>query len=448
MSILYFILAISLLVTIHEFGHFWVARRLGVKVLRFSVGFGKPLLRFTDKHEIEYVLAPIPLGGYVKMLDEREAPVAEELKPQAFNNQPPWVRIAIAAAGPVANFLFAIVAYWFLAVGTQQTVIPVIGQVQVGSPAFDAGLQKGDEIIAIDNKDFHNWQEISWQLISRVGETGSLSIRAMNTEQQTVNYKVPLTNWLADDLLDPFSALGIKPRQLELKALVREVQAGSAADQAGIQAGDLILQANSVVIKDWYHWVKVTQSSANQTLNIKVLRAGKQLDMALTPSAKQDKTGKTIGFVGIAVVVPNYPQSWLKSTHTGVFQGFIQGLKKTWQTSLFTLESLGKMLAGNLSLKNLSGPISIAKVAGDTADIGVLAFISFLALLSVSLGVLNLLPIPVLDGGHILFAVYEWIWRKPMPEWLQNSALKLGVILLVCMMFLAFYNDIERLMGV
>lgn len=447
MSILYFILAISLLVSIHEFGHFWVARRLGVKVLRFSVGFGKPLFCYTDKQGIEYTLAPIPLGGYVKMLDEREAPVAQELKPQAFNNKPPWVRIAIAAAGPAANFIFAIIAYWFLAVGTQQTLIPVIGEVKPDTPAHQGGLQVGDEIIAIDHKPVTDWQAISWELIARVGESGKLNIEVIDSDKQHQMRTLTLNNWLADDDISPFSALGIRPRQLEIAPIIDKVQAGSAAEKAGLQSKDRIVQVDGQPIASWQQWVTRVQSSANKTLNVQFVRHNESLSTLFTPEAKTDKNGQTVGFAGILVALPEYPQSWLRSTQVGLWQGLFLGVQKTWQTSLFTLESLGKMLSGQLSIKNLSGPISIAKVAGDTAGLGVVAFISFLALLSVSLGVLNLLPIPVLDGGHILFALYEWVWRKPLPERVQHGALTLGVMLLVCMMFLAFYNDIYRLMG-
>lgn len=447
MSLIYFILAISILVTLHEFGHFWVARRLGVKVIRFSVGFGKPLFSFRDKNDIEYAIAPIPLGGYVKMLDEREAPVADELKSQAYNNQPPLARVAIAAAGPLANFLFAIVAYWFLATGTQQELIPVVGAVKEGSPSYVAGLSEGDEITHIDNKAVTNWQMINWQLIERVAESGELKVAVIQNNGFKKELKVTIEDWLSDTGVHPLTAFGITPRRLDVPAVIEKVQKGGAADKAGLLSGDKILQLEDTPINDWYQWAQLIQGSAEKTVKIEIQRDGRIQSLWLTPQSKKIEKNKQIGFVGAAVRVPQYPQSWLRSKEVGLFEGFVLGVEKTWRTSVFTLESLGKMITGNLSLKNLSGPISIAKVAGDTAAVGFLAFISFLALLSVSLGVLNLLPIPVLDGGHIVFGLYELLTGKPMPESVQVGALKIGVILLFSLMFLAFYNDIYRLMG-
>lgn len=444
MSLIYFILAISLLVTLHEFGHFWVARRLGVKVIRFSVGFGKPILRFKDKNDIEYAIAPIPLGGYVKMLDEREAPVADELKGQAHNNKPPLARMAIAAAGPIANFLFAIVAYWFLLTGTQQEVIPVVATLKQNSPAYLAGVRAGDEIVSVDDKPVTNWQMVSWQLIERVGETGEMTLGVLTQEGQLKQHKVVLKNWLSSDNIEPLKSLGVTPRRLVIPAVIDQVQIDGAASQAGLISGDKILKVDATEINDWYQWVGVIQQSASKRLELQIKRRDQIMTLFLSPQSKITD-GKQIGFIGASVKVPEYPKSWIRSKEIGLFEGLILGIEKTWRTSLFTLESLGKMITGTVSIKNLSGPISIAKVAGDTAAVGFTTFVSFLALLSVSLGVLNLLPVPVLDGGHIVFALYEFVAGKPMPEFIQSAALKIGVVLLFSMMFLAFYNDIYRL---
>lgn len=446
MTLLYFIIAISVLVVVHEYGHFWVARRCGVKVLRFSVGFGKPFWSFTDRLGTEYAIAPIPLGGYVKMLDEREAPVPEHLLDQSFNRKSPWARIAIAFAGPFANFIFAFAAYWLLTVSGTTGLAPVVGSVDDDSPAAVAGVRSGDEIISINDKTVTTWDEVSWNLISYLGEDAELKVGLQGESGGQRLVTIPVTRWLADtEAPDPLSALGLQVRRLDLPAEIGDVLDAGAAQRAGLKAGDLVKQVNGEDVADWYAWVEQVRAQPGRSLTVRVERNGGELELTLIPDSKTLEDGTVTGFVGASVQMPEIPADWLRTSHAGVLQGMVLGLEKTWDLIGFTLDSLWKMLLGDVSVKNLSGPISIAKVAGASASGGLESFISFLALLSVSLGVLNLLPVPMLDGGHILFCIAEIARGKPLPERVQVVAVQFGMFLLLSLMLVAFYNDISRL---
>ncbi|WP_419811695.1 RIP metalloprotease RseP [Bacterioplanoides sp.] len=446
MTLLYFIIAISVLVVIHEYGHFWVARRCGVKVLRFSVGFGNPLFSWKDKHDTEYAIAPIPLGGYVKMLDEREGPVPEHLLDQAFTQKSAWQRIAIAAAGPIANFLFAIVAYWILFVAGTTGVVPVVGEVKDNTPAALAGLRSGDEIIAIDGEETTSWQEVSWQLVNFIGEDASFPMIVQSDSGVQRRLEVQVSAWLSDsEAPDPVGGLGIEPRRLDIPAQLGQIADDGRAQAAGLKPGDTILAIDNETVSDWYHWVEQVQQAPEQTLLLTIDRDGQQQAINLTPARKELDDGEVIGFVGAGVQVPELPADWLRTSQAGIFQGLSLGIEKTGSLIGFTLESLWKMIQGDVSVKNLSGPITIAKVAGSSASGGLESFIGFLALLSVSLGVLNLLPVPMLDGGHILFYSAELLTGKPLPEKVQIAAIKVGMLLLFSLMAVAFYNDISRL---
>ena len=457
-TLLSFILAISILVVIHEFGHFWVARRCGVKVLRFSVGFGKPLWSYTDKLGTEFSIAPIPLGGYVKMLDEREAEVKPEEVHQAFNQKTVWQRIAIASAGPIANFIFAILAYWSLYVTGVSGLVPVIGTVDQDSPAYEQGLRAGDRIVAVDDESVDSFQEVSWQLISYIGETTQipLTIEGGNQIQRRVIF--PIESWLTDqEAPDPMKALGIKPRLLPIEAIIGQVLEGGAAQKSGLMTGDkvteLLVDDFTHEINDWRDWVELVREHPNQTMELFIQRTAsngelQQIKVQLTPRVKTVENGKIIGHVGAGIdpaAIPEIPKNWITKTQLGPVDSFIQASIKTQQLIVFTLESLWKMILGELSVKNLSGPITIAKVADSSVSNGLQAFIGFLALLSVSLGVLNLLPIPVLDGGHILFYGIEAIRGKALSERTQMMAIQVGMALLMGLMVIAFYNDISRL---
>lgn len=446
LTLLYFILAISILVVIHEYGHFWVARRCGVQVKRFSVGFGKPLFSIKDKHGTEFAVAPIPMGGYVSMLDEREGPVPEHLQHQAFNNKSPWARIAIASAGPLANFLFAIAAYWLLFVVGVSGLAPVVGSVQEGSLAQQVQLQAGDEIVAVGDKATHTWEDVSWQLIGYIGESTSIPIRFKSETGGEYQAELNVEHWLADEEMPhPLMALGIEPRTLPIPAVIGQLAEDGVARAAGLQSGDQVLAVNQQPIADWYELVKTIQAAPEQALVFTVQRATQELDIAITPAARATADGQTQGFIGAGVQVPEYPADWVRTRNVNAWEALQLGVVKTWDTTYFTLASMWKMLAGQLSVKNLSGPVSIAKVAGASAAGGFESFIGFLALLSVSLGVLNLLPIPVLDGGHIVFCMAEIIKGKPLSEKTQMFAVRIGMFLLLGLMLVAFYNDLSRL---
>ena len=452
-TLLTFILAISILVVIHEFGHFWVARRCGVKVLRFSVGFGKPLWSYTDKLGTEFSIAPIPLGGYVKMLDQREGEVNPEELHQAFNQKTVWQRIAIASAGPIANFIFAVFAYWAIFMMGTTGFVPVLGPVETDSPAYEQGMQSGDRILAVADVAVGSFQELSWQLISYIGETTELSLTVEDRNQIQRTVSIPLNRWLTDqETPDPMKALGLQPRKLAIEAVIGEVVSGGAAEAAGLKAGDRVLSIShdsiNTEVTDWRDWVTVVRDNPNEILDLRIERDGRELSVQLIPAAKEIENNKTIGFVGAGLeptAIPEVPSDWLAETKFGPVDSLVQAAAKTQQLIVFTLESLWKMILGDLSVKNLSGPITIAKVADSSASNGLQAFIGFLALLSVSLGVLNLLPIPVLDGGHILFYAIEAIRGRALSERTQIVAVQVGMALLMSLMVIAFYNDISRL---
>lgn len=446
MTVLYFIIAISILVVIHEYGHFWVARRCGVFVKRFSVGFGKPIWSFYDKHGTEYSIAPIPLGGYVSMLDEREGEVPAEQLHQAFNRKSPWQRIAIAAAGPAANFIFAIAAYWFLFVYGVTGLVPVVGEVEQSSPAAIAGVHAQDQITAVNGKKTTTWEDVNWQLVSFLGETTDIQLTLTNPVGTQYEARVKVESWLAnDDMPDPITALGIQPRRFQIPVTLAEVQAGGAAERSGLQVGDTIVAANGQKVEGWHRWVELVRQSPEKSMDISVIRAQKEIALVLMPDSQTAEDGMIYGFVGARVKTPEYPAEWISKRQLSVVDALAMGVQKTWETTYFTLASLGKIITGQLSVKNLSGPVTIAKVAGATAASGLESFVGFLALLSVSLGVLNLLPVPVLDGGHIVFSLAEIVRGKPLSEKIQMMAVKVGMFLLLSLMLVAFYNDLSRL---
>lgn len=446
MTVLYFIIAISVLVVIHEYGHFWVARRCGVDVLRFSVGFGKPLWSWRDKHGTEYAIAPIPLGGYVKMLDEREGPVPEHLLDRAFTRKPVWQRIAIASAGPVANFLFAIAASWVLFMLGTKGLVPVIGAVDEHSIADRAGLRAGDEIVQIADTRTETWQEVQWTLLSYLGESADLVVAVRTEAGELRQHTLTLDNWLSgSDQPSPLSGLGLALRNVPVPAVVGQLVEGGAAQASGLQVGDQVTHVNGEPVSDWYAWAKFIREYPDTGLTMQVVRGDDVVDVFMTPAAIE-REGKRIGYAGVGPEPVPYPDDWIRSHSYGPLSALQQGLAKTWDLIGITLESLWKMLAGDLSVKNLSGPITIAKVAGSSASGGLAYFVDFLVLFSVSLGVLNLLPVPMLDGGHILFYTIEALRGKPLSERVQIAALYVGMFLLASLMMVAFYNDISRLM--
>lgn len=450
MSALYMIVgtlvALGVLVTFHEFGHFWVARRCGVKVLRFSVGFGMPLLRWHDRRGTEFVIAAIPLGGYVKMLDEREGEVPADQLDQSFNRKTVRQRIAIVAAGPIANFLLAIVFFWVLAMMGSQQMRPVIGAVEQGSMAAKAGLVAGQEIVSIDGEPTAGWGAVNLQLVRRLGESGTVNVvvRGQDSTAETPRELV-LDHWLKGaDEPDPIKSLGIRPWRPALPPVLAELDPKGPAQAAGLKTGDRLLALDGQPVNEWQQVVDWVRIRPDTKIVLKVERDGAQIDVPVTLAVRGEAKAAG-GYLGAGVKSPEWPPSMLREVSYGPLAAIGEGAKRTWTMSVLTLESLKKMLFGELSVKNLSGPITIAKVAGASAQSGVADFLNFLAYLSISLGVLNLLPIPVLDGGHLLFYLVEWVRGRPLSDRVQGWGIQIGISLVVGVMLLALVNDLGRL---
>ncbi|MBF8729028.1 MULTISPECIES: RIP metalloprotease RseP [Pseudomonas] len=450
MTALYMIIgtlvALGVLVTFHEFGHFWVARRCGVKVLRFSVGFGTPLVRWHDRHGTEFVVAAIPLGGYVKMLDEREGEVPPALLGQSFNRKPVGQRIAIVAAGPIANFLLAILFFWVVALlGTQQ-VRPVIGSVESGSLAASAGLIAGQEVVSIDGKPTNGWSAVNLQLVRRLGESGTLRV-GVRDEGATLErqHEVNLDHWLKGvDEPDPIQSLGLRPWRPAIPPVLAEIDPKGPAAAAGLKTGDTLLALDGVVLKDWQQVVDSVRARPEAKVRLRVERDGAQLEVPVI-LARRGEGQASGGYLGAGVKGVEWPAEMLREISYGPLEAVGESLSRTWSMSVLTLESLKKMLFGELSVKNLSGPITIAKVAGASAQSGMGDFLNFLAYLSISLGVLNLLPIPVLDGGHLLFYLIELARGRPLSDRVQGWGVQIGISLVIGVMLLALINDLGRL---
>ena len=450
MSALYMIVgtlvALGVLVTFHEYGHFWVARRCGVKVLRFSVGFGTPLFRWHDRQGTEYVIAAIPLGGYVKMLDEREGNVPTELADQSFNRKTVYQRIAIVSAGPIANFLLAIFFFWVLAMLGSQQVRPVIGAVEPGSIAQVAGLSAGQEIVSVDGEATSGWSAVNLQLVRRLGESGNVALK-VREPGATVDtaHSLVLDNWLKGaEEPDPIKSLGIRPWRPALPPVLAELDPKGPAQAAGLKTGDKLVALDGRPVDEWQQVVDWVRERPDAKISLGVERDGARLDVPLTLAARGEGKAAS-GYLGAGVKGIDWPPEMLREVSYGPLAAVAEGASRTWTMSVLTLDSLRKMLFGELSVKNLSGPITIAKVAGASAQSGIGDFLNFLAYLSISLGVLNLLPIPVLDGGHLLFYLIEWARGRPLSERVQGWGVQIGISLVVGVMLLALVNDLGRL---
>ena len=473
-TVLALLVTISILVTIHEFGHYWVARRCNVHVIRFSVGFGKAIYVKKGRQPVyvespvydkegnlvpvrtrsnetlaptEFTLAAIPLGGYVKMLDEREGYVPDDQLHLAFNRKTVWQRIAIASAGPIANFLLAIAAYWMLFAFGVTGVIPVIGELEPESAAARAGLQQGYEIVAVDGNATKTWSEVNLGLFDRLGETGDIVITVVEPGSYNAqsNYNVPVMQWLSNsDSPLPARDLGLVMQLPEFPAVIGGLNDDGRATAGGVEVGDEFLSVDGVSLKGWPHLVDVIQANPEKMLNVLVLRDGGTMNIALTPEGIE-RGGNFLGFIGASPQPVNFPPEMLREMRYPIYSAWMPAAVKTWEVTLFTLASIKKMIVGAISPKNLSGPITIAQVASATAENGFESFVGFIALLSISLGVINLLPIPVLDGGHLLYYFIELIAGRPVPERVQVWGLQVGTFLIMGIMVLAFYNDIARL---
>ena len=445
--LLAFILAIAVLVVFHEFGHYWVARRCGVKVLRFSVGFGKVL--YSKRYaggETEWVISAIPLGGYVKMLDEREGGVAEHELHRAFNRQPVLRRMAIVVAGPVANLLLAIILYWALFMHGVPGLKPVLGEIVANTPAAAAGLHAQETIVSINGAAMPDWQEVRWAMLELALQKATVQMEVKSAQGELARHVLDTGSLTANDLDGNFLLkLGVQPYQPLLPPVIGQVLPGGVAQRADLRVGDRIVSVDGQTLVDWKAWVETVRSHPAQGLHVLIERAGQTLAVDVLPEAVNE-SGKQIGRIGAG---PYIDPALLEGMRTEVryapIAALTHAIRRTWETSTLSLQMLGKMVLGEISLKNLSGPITIADYAGQSAQMGVIPYVGFLALISISLGVLNLLPVPVLDGGHLLYYTVELFKGSPVSERAWELGQRLGVGLLGAMMVLALYNDISRL---
>jgi regulator of sigma E protease len=446
-----FLVAVSILITVHEFGHFWVARRLGVKVLRFSIGFGKPLWKRVGKVDgTEYVVAAVPLGGYVKMLDEREGEVSEQEVHRAFNRQSLSVRSAIVVAGPLFNLLFAIFAYWLVFVSGDVGIRALVGGVEEASLAADSGFEVGDEVLAVGDRSTPTWELVVYSLLAESGKDEDVIVRVRDAADSERIRVLPARELegKADDG-NFLKNIGLKPLTPVGPPLLGEVQAGKPADLAGLQEGDRIIAFDGEPATDAEAFVAYLRERPRQDIRLQVDRDGTFLESTLHTISEEEE-GKPVGKIG-AVVKKDVPEEVLASFRVEVQLGPIDAIgmsvRKTWDTSTFMLRMLGRMLTREASIMGLGGPITIAQAAATSASYGLVFFLKFLAVVSISLGVLNLLPIPVLDGGHLAFFLIEAIKGSPPSEEMLMQGQRIGLVILILLMGLAFYVDIVRQLG-
>ncbi|MGI2115065.1 sigma E protease regulator RseP [Shewanella frigidimarina] len=446
-----FIVALGILITAHEYGHFWVARRCGVKVERFSIGFGKAIWRKVGKDGTEYVVAMIPLGGYVKMLDERVEDVPEHLLDQAFNRKTVWQRIAIVSAGPIANFIFAIAALYVMYLIGTPSIKPIIDSTKLNSPASVIQLVEPQQIIAVAGQPVRTWEEVNLALVGHIGDDSielSLAplpeLSGMDMPVRTV--KLDTRNWVFDpEKESPITALGLGIFRPGIDPTIAAVVKDSAAERAGIKIGDKLVNINGTQYSDWNAFVDVVQSSANKKINMTLMRQDELINVDVVPKAQQNSDGKTIGIVGISPTQAQWPDNMRFELEYGIVDSVIAATDKTWQLFVVSFKMIGKLFTGDVSVKNLSGPISIAQGAGASASYGLVYFLGFIALISVNLGIINLMPLPVLDGGHLLYYFIEVITGKPVPEKVQEIGFRFGAAMLLMLMGVTLFNDFARL---
>jgi len=448
-KVFFFIVAIGVLVTVHEFGHYWVARRAGIKVLRFSIGFGRPLLSWVrGEDKTEYVIAAIPLGGYVKMVDTREGDIAEQDLPRAFDKQSLAKRTAVVAAGPVFNFILAILAYWMVFQIGETGARPLVGQLASNGVAVEAGFMPGDEFVSISGEKTPTWSSVAQRIATTVMAGEDLSIRVQGEEGFVRDLVVNAAVFGEfDENTDVLKTLGIEPAKPQIPAIVGEVIPNGPAEKAGLQQGDVIKAIDGQPVEDWFAWVKWVRDNPDKELSLNIQRNGSELALRLTPE-RVEQGGEVFGRVGLKAQAPSEDLSRYRTEIIlGPVDAFVGAVDRTAEYSWLTLKVLGRMLIGEASVKNLSGPLTIADVAGQTASFGLVAFLKFLAIVSISLGVLNLLPVPMLDGGHLLYFAVEAVTGKSVSEAIQLRAQQIGIAVLASVMFLAFYVDFTRYFG-
>jgi regulator of sigma E protease len=445
--IIVFLVTVLVLITVHEFGHFWVAKRLGVKVLRFSIGFGGPLFRWYGKDGTEYVIAWLPLGGYVKLLDGREAAVSEAEKSRAFDNQPLPSRFAIVLAGPVINALFAVLAFWLVFMIGFVQVKPVVGAVNPNSIAAAAGIQSGQEFISLNGHPTPSWQKLAMRLIGKLGDKGSMTVQAKFPTNPNVNtYTFSLQNWKVDSLNpDPITSLGIVPYQPLVPAVISKVILHSPGEQGGLRVGDKILTVDQQTVNDWFDFLKIIQSKPQQKLTITVLRDQKPLDLQIITGRKWENW-KWLGYLGIEAKSPQWPENIKTQVKYPPISALWHSVSEVGSYLQFNFVILGKILIGKVSLRSLGGPVTIFQSAGSAFNQGLLAYLAFLGVISLMLAFVNILPIPGLDGGHLLLFGIEMILGRPLSIAAQVLILRLGLIFLIVIMFQALMNDLLRIL--
>jgi regulator of sigma E protease len=439
-----FILALGILVAVHEWGHFYVARKCGVQVERFSIGFGKPIWRKLSKSGTEYVIAMIPLGGYVRMLDGRIDDVPPELENKAFNNKTVLQRMAIIAAGPGVNFIFAFFALWLMYIVGLETVKPIVKAVEPDSIAHVAGVQPGDEIINIDGRNTPDWEAVNLELVSNIGGDNTV-VTVRNSSNTEKELTFTLDTWNFDpDIESPLSSLGLTPFRPNPTLTVGFVGDDSAAKEAGLLPGDKIVALNGNKLASWNALVDEVVESPGEVISLAIERDGQQQTLRATIARRDTPQGQS-GYLGVSPTFESWPEGYVFTHQYGIIEAIGTALDKTWRLMTLSVEMIGKLLTGDVSVKNLSGPISIAQGAGTSAGYGLAYFLSFLALISVNLGIINLLPLPMLDGGHLMFFIVEWITGKPVPEAVQEWGYRIGGVLLFMIMGIAIFNDIARI---
>jgi len=445
-TLLAFAVTLGILVVIHEYGHYAVARLCGVKVLRFSVGFGKVIARRQARNGTEWALSAVPLGGYVKMLDEREGEVAAEDLPYAFNRKPVLQRMAIVVAGPLANLLLAIALYWALFVHGVTVLKPILAAPPAGTPAAVAGIGNGDSVVAVGGEAVEDWQGLHWELLKQGLRTGRVDLETRDAAGHVAYRELDLAGIdLADAEGDPLARIGLKRYLPDFPTVIGEAVPGGRGERAGLRAGDRVLAIDGRPIARWEDMVAIVRASPDRPLRFQIERAGQRSELTIAPEPAQEGDAR-IGRIGATPQVDESQLALLRGeVRFGAGEALKRAVYKTWDLSTFSLEMLGRLVIGQASLKNISGPVTIADYAGRSAEAGLASFIAFLALISVSLAVLNLLPIPLLDGGHLLYYSAEFLTGRPVPDSIQETGQKIGAALLATLMFLALFNDLQRL---
>jgi regulator of sigma E protease len=443
-----FVIALGILVTVHEYGHFWVARKNGVKVERFSVGFGKAIWRKKALDGTEYVVAMIPLGGYVKMLDERVDDVPEQDKDKAFNRKSVYQRIAIIAAGPFANFAFAIFAFYLMFLIGVPSIKPIIGEVTPNSIVAQAQVPNNVEIVEVAGNKVRDWQDVNLALVGEIGSESIILKTKTSGSQFVKSYRLNTQSWqFSPEKVSALTSLGITPFRPKVHNEILQVSPDSPAYEAGLQVGDILLALNGEVLAEgWIDFTQKIKRFPDQEVTLTIKRLGNQKTLLITPKGI-DNNGKLVGYLGVSPKADQWPNEYKIELSYGVFSALEESLVRTWNLVTLSFNMIGKLITGDVSVKNLSGPIAIAQGAGDSAGYGFVYFLGFLALISINLGIINLLPLPVLDGGHLLYYLIELLTGKPVPENIQEAGFKFGALALLALMCIALFNDFSRVLG-